>query len=100
MAIRYEDPEAAEKHLAEYFALGGKLSGVKSSLDNMAPLAQLPKKHHTRFKKSLDGEQLHQLELAEEFWKETLRGDIAEINRAAAGARKHLAKPAAPAPLQ
>jgi hypothetical protein len=98
MAIRYEDPEATEKHLSEYFALGGKLSGVKSSLDNMAPLAQLPKKHRNKFKKSLDGEQLHQLELAEEFWKETLRGDVAEIRRAAAGARKRN-KPATPAPL-
>ncbi|MCP4899734.1 MAG: hypothetical protein GY906_22440 [bacterium] len=82
-AWRYKDGEALERHLAEYFALGGNLTGIKTSLQNMDPLNDIRKKDRKEFLESLDGEQKEQLTKAEEYWNEVLKGKVKEIMGAA-----------------
>ncbi len=69
LAIRYEDREAMERYMAEYFALGGTKKGIKESIERMKPLSGLSEKDKKEFLKSLNEDQKNRLIKANEYFR-------------------------------
>ena len=74
LALRYKDDNAAMNAIAKYFDLGGKLEGIKKSIDNMAPLAGLTQQEKRELRDSLDNEDLRTLIKAQLFFEELQTG--------------------------
>lgn len=74
LAIRYEDLEATNKYMYEYFTLGGTAKGIEESLNRMNPLSGLSKRDRNLFEQSLSSEQVKRLKKAMEFYHGTLKG--------------------------
>ena len=56
-AVRYGDSEAAARYKREYLEAGGKLEGIKKSIDKAHPLAMLPENLRYKFRQSLSPEE-------------------------------------------
>lgn len=74
LAIRYQDLEATNKYMYEYYTLGGTAKGIKESLERMHPLAGLSGSDKSLFLSSLSAGEAKRLEKAMEFYYKTLRG--------------------------
>jgi len=74
LALRYKDDNAAMNAIAKYFELGGDLKGIKTSIDNMAPLAGLTQQEKRELRDSLDNEDLRTLIKAQLFFEELQTG--------------------------
>ncbi|RPI52709.1 MAG: hypothetical protein EHM49_05185, partial [Deltaproteobacteria bacterium] len=64
LAIRYQDLEAVNKYMYEYYTLGGTAQGKKESLERMHPLSGLSPKERGMFLSSLSESQAKRLEKA------------------------------------
>jgi len=56
-AVRYGDSEAAARYKQEYLQAGGKLEGIRKSIDKAHPLALLPENMRYKFRQSLSPEE-------------------------------------------
>jgi len=56
-AVRYGDSEAAARYKREYLEAGGKVEGIKKSIDKAHPLAMLPENLRYKFRQSLSPEE-------------------------------------------
>lgn len=56
-AVRYGDREAAARYKQEYLQAGGKLEGIRKSIDKAHPLALLPENMRYKFRQSLSPEE-------------------------------------------
>lgn len=56
-ALRYGDSEAAERYKQKYLQAGGKLEGIRKSIDKAHPLALLPTNMRYKFRQSLSPEE-------------------------------------------
>ena len=82
LAIRFGyDDEEVKGYIQKYINLGGKVSTIQGSLNSLHPLNSVPKKKRAAFKKTLNGEQLHQLEMGVQYWRDVLKGDVSRIRR-------------------
>ena len=72
LAIRYEDLEATNKYMYEYYSLGGTAKGIEESLDRMHPLSGLSKQDKRLFEQSLSMDQVKRLGKALEFYHKVL----------------------------
>ena len=80
-AARWGDDEAADKWLAEYYALGGKPSGVAQSLKLSAPLGGLSAERRGKFLRSLTPLEREAVKEADRWWK-VQDGERDKIRRA------------------
>ncbi|MBP2638211.1 MAG: hypothetical protein H6Q72_4118 [Firmicutes bacterium] len=74
MALRLKDEQSAAFYLDQYTKLGGNKKGLKKSLDSLDPLSGLNKADKVKFKQSLNGEQLKELEKANIYYKTVMLG--------------------------
>lgn len=72
-ALKYGDLKAAEKYLAKFIKLGGKTTGVTSSLKRSAPLGSLPKKDHNKFLATLNETEKERYRLALRWYNDTYK---------------------------
>lgn len=70
-ALKYNDAEAMDQHLTEYYDLGGTPSGVRGSVKFSSPTGGLPKKLKSKFYKTLTDKDKQMLNLASKWHKKT-----------------------------
>jgi hypothetical protein len=73
-AIKFGDAEAAEKYLAKYKELGGKIKYLRISIDRAHPLARLPRKNRTQFFNTLSAKDRQTIKRATKWYALTYRG--------------------------
>jgi hypothetical protein len=72
-AIKWGEPELAQKWLAEYYANGGTPVRARQSLKRSAPMESVPIRDRAAFLKSLDDDDRGMLEEAKRWYAEDLR---------------------------
>jgi hypothetical protein len=77
-SLRYGDPEAAGRYLAEYAALGGTKEGLAQSTRAAEPLFGLNEKEKTQFKDDLNQRDKKKLEQADVYYRATFLSSLAE----------------------
>lgn len=73
LAVRYGDREAADHYKQEYLQTGGKLQGIRKSIDKAHPLGLLPDNMRYKFRQSLRPEEERAFKDGLNWYKETYR---------------------------
>jgi len=74
IALRVKDEQSASFYLDLYTKLGGNKKGLQKSLESLDPLAGMSAVDRAKFKNTLNGEQLKELEKANTYYKTVLLG--------------------------
>lgn len=73
--MRYNQPELTKKYLDRYLTLAGTMQGVRESINQMEPLAQIPADQRAKFAANLTPEEKKVVTMALKYYEETLVDD-------------------------
>lgn len=76
LSLRYGDQKAADKYLTEYYMYGGTDTGLNQSLKTMSPLYGMNQSEATGFIQQLTPKDKEKLDMAYQFYYDTLNGGI------------------------
>ena len=68
-ALRLDDMDAAKRYLEQYYRLGGKTQGFKTSMRNMYPLHSLSKNDQRRFLRWISDDDRKYVERADKYFR-------------------------------